>query len=262
MDKQIICKDCDRKFIFSVDEQKYFAEKGLANDPKRCPECRVVHRHTRAGKAIEDLADVICSECNRSTVVPFQRADMPLFIALGAWLSGASTRPGSAPNWKRFKMLVGKCGDGVIHIMDEIETVCKIPYDDVDSSDDEPNCPKCLHWEQKFLDWATIKEEKVSLKEEFKKDYWELFAKQAKSDRNAESLWAALANTIWSKPHAIDEEDVSFRWREASQFVAAMHGTSENNDWYCSSTPGLIMPWILRGLSSRGWYVRYSLQHG
>lgn len=55
-------------------------------------------------------------------------------------------------------MLVGKCADGVNHIMYESFTVCEIPYDDVASSDDEPNCPKCLHWEQSFLDWATIKE--------------------------------------------------------------------------------------------------------
>lgn len=79
-DKTITCKDCDRDFVFSADEQRYFAAKNLPNDPKRCPECRVINRHTRAGKAIEDLADVICSECNRSTVVPFQpRGYAPIY---------------------------------------------------------------------------------------------------------------------------------------------------------------------------------------
>lgn len=39
-DKTIKCKDCGRKFIFSVGEQEFYKEKGFENDPVRCPDCR------------------------------------------------------------------------------------------------------------------------------------------------------------------------------------------------------------------------------
>lgn len=39
-DKKIICKDCGKEFLFTVGEQKFFAEKGFEKDPIRCPECR------------------------------------------------------------------------------------------------------------------------------------------------------------------------------------------------------------------------------
>lgn len=38
-DKSLPCKDCGGKFVFSVGEQRFFAEKGLS-EPKRCPKCR------------------------------------------------------------------------------------------------------------------------------------------------------------------------------------------------------------------------------
>ena len=39
-DKTIICKDCNKEFIFTEGEQAFYAEKGFENDPVRCPECR------------------------------------------------------------------------------------------------------------------------------------------------------------------------------------------------------------------------------
>ncbi|MFC1871063.1 zinc-ribbon domain containing protein [Chloroflexota bacterium] len=38
-DKTLTCIDCDKTFIFSENEQRYFASKGLL-EPKRCPDCR------------------------------------------------------------------------------------------------------------------------------------------------------------------------------------------------------------------------------
>ena len=35
-DKVLICKDCGNEFIFSVQEQEFFAEKGFQNEPARC----------------------------------------------------------------------------------------------------------------------------------------------------------------------------------------------------------------------------------
>lgn len=40
MDKNLICKDCGKEFIFTQGEQEFYKEKGFENEPKRCPECR------------------------------------------------------------------------------------------------------------------------------------------------------------------------------------------------------------------------------
>ena len=39
-DKTLICKDCQKEFVFTEGEQEFYQEKGLVNEPQRCPECR------------------------------------------------------------------------------------------------------------------------------------------------------------------------------------------------------------------------------
>ena len=39
-DEKLICEDCGKEFDFTAGEQEFYAEKGLTNKPKRCPECR------------------------------------------------------------------------------------------------------------------------------------------------------------------------------------------------------------------------------
>lgn len=39
-DKPIMCKDCQKEFLFTEGEQAFYKEKGFENDPQRCPECR------------------------------------------------------------------------------------------------------------------------------------------------------------------------------------------------------------------------------
>ena len=39
-DKSIQCSVCRTIFTFAAKEQKFFASKGLTNEPKRCPQCR------------------------------------------------------------------------------------------------------------------------------------------------------------------------------------------------------------------------------
>ena len=39
-DKTLICKDCNKDIVFTEGEQEFYAEKGLQNEPQRCPECR------------------------------------------------------------------------------------------------------------------------------------------------------------------------------------------------------------------------------
>jgi hypothetical protein len=39
-DKTIVCKDCGKEFVFTVRDQEFYAEKGYANEPQRCKDCR------------------------------------------------------------------------------------------------------------------------------------------------------------------------------------------------------------------------------
>jgi DNA-directed RNA polymerase subunit RPC12/RpoP len=39
-DRNLVCKDCGKEFVFTEGEQAFYKEKGFENDPVRCPECR------------------------------------------------------------------------------------------------------------------------------------------------------------------------------------------------------------------------------
>lgn len=39
-DIELVCKDCGEKFMFTVRDQEFYAEKGFTNQPVRCKACR------------------------------------------------------------------------------------------------------------------------------------------------------------------------------------------------------------------------------
>ena len=39
-DKKLVCIECGQEFIFSAEEQQFYKNKGLENEPVRCPSCR------------------------------------------------------------------------------------------------------------------------------------------------------------------------------------------------------------------------------
>jgi hypothetical protein len=47
--KSIQCSDCGTIFTFSAREQEFFASKGFANEPRRCPQCRKARKQQRRG---------------------------------------------------------------------------------------------------------------------------------------------------------------------------------------------------------------------
>lgn len=59
-DKILICRDCGRRFIFTVHDQQFYALKGFTHTPGRCPECRTVHRlsHDDGRRQGERMAEV------------------------------------------------------------------------------------------------------------------------------------------------------------------------------------------------------------
>jgi CxxC-x17-CxxC domain-containing protein len=78
-DRQLTCKDCGSEFLFTVGEQRFFQERGLTNEPKRCKACRGGKQRgqgagdpgkRRDGRQMVET-EVVCAECGQSTVVPF-----------------------------------------------------------------------------------------------------------------------------------------------------------------------------------------------
>lgn len=67
-DETLICEDCGKEFTFSAGEQEFYAEKGLTNKPKRCPDCRKARRQKNRRK----MYDAVCSKCGAKTQVPFK----------------------------------------------------------------------------------------------------------------------------------------------------------------------------------------------
>lgn len=76
-DKILVCKDCGQEFVFTVSEQEFFAEKGFANDPTRCLDCRVSRRRTgrnesQGSAGRREMYPAVCAQCGMETRVPFK----------------------------------------------------------------------------------------------------------------------------------------------------------------------------------------------
>ena len=81
-DLSLTCRDCESVFVFSAGEQAFFAEKGLTNQPQRCPQCRANRRRERNGQPPRELHAVPCHECGVVASVPFlPRLDRPVYCS-------------------------------------------------------------------------------------------------------------------------------------------------------------------------------------
>jgi CxxC-x17-CxxC domain-containing protein len=81
-DRILNCKDCGNEFAFTTREQQFFAEKGFANQPQRCRECRQSRRaqgsDSRSGP--RPAHEAVCASCSVATTVPFRpRGDRPVY---------------------------------------------------------------------------------------------------------------------------------------------------------------------------------------
>ena len=78
-DRTLVCRDCGEEFTFTAGEQAFYMERGLLNDPQRCPMCRAAKRRERGGDQ-RTLTTVICASCGNQTAVPFvPRLDKPVY---------------------------------------------------------------------------------------------------------------------------------------------------------------------------------------
>ncbi len=96
-DKTLTCVDCSQPFTFSADDQAYHAQKGFTNEPRRCDSCRQTRRNERDGgngQGQRDMHPVVCAECGKDTMVPFQpRGDRPVYCSDCFSKQKSSTQP-------------------------------------------------------------------------------------------------------------------------------------------------------------------------
>lgn len=79
-DKTVACRECEEGFIFTAGEQGFYLEKGLMNEPRRCPNCRARRRRDRSGGAHREMHPVVCASCGTNTSVPFlPKNDRPVY---------------------------------------------------------------------------------------------------------------------------------------------------------------------------------------
>jgi CxxC-x17-CxxC domain-containing protein len=88
IDKTLKCRECGKDFVFTAGEQEFYQQKGLKNQPGRCPSCRAARRTSASGPsnhehAPREMHTVICAECSTETQVPFlPKNDRPVYCSL------------------------------------------------------------------------------------------------------------------------------------------------------------------------------------
>jgi CxxC-x17-CxxC domain-containing protein len=87
-DKTLRCRECGQDFVFTAGEQEFYQQKGLMNEPARCPTCRAARRAQGGGRmaggerAPREMHQVICAECGAETEVPFlPKNDRPVYCS-------------------------------------------------------------------------------------------------------------------------------------------------------------------------------------
>lgn len=79
-DMTLCCRDCAADFIWTGGEQEFFEQKGLQNQPQRCPNCRQLRRG--ASRLGRQMFDVICADCGKTAQVPFEpRESRPVYCS-------------------------------------------------------------------------------------------------------------------------------------------------------------------------------------
>ena len=88
-DKTLKCRECGNDFVFTAGEQEFYQQKGLMNQPARCPSCRSARRAvagagsgTRTERPPREMHTVTCAECGSETKVPFlPKNDRPVYCS-------------------------------------------------------------------------------------------------------------------------------------------------------------------------------------
>lgn len=80
-DRTLVCEDCGQEFVFSREEQEFYAARGF-QAPKRCRPCRVKRKEQRGVSGFREPRGyaAVCADCGQETRVPFKpREDRPVY---------------------------------------------------------------------------------------------------------------------------------------------------------------------------------------
>ena len=70
-DRTLTCRDCGKPFTWTAGEQAFYSEKGLVNEPARCPECRCGPQSPPRPRTAADDAHDRLRGVRQETTVPF-----------------------------------------------------------------------------------------------------------------------------------------------------------------------------------------------
>lgn len=70
------------------------------------------------------------------------------------------------------------------------------------------------------------------------------------SDETASAMWSALANMDWQHTNG---DTAGYSFRAAGDLVAAVRGSGDYMDWYCSGPLAYVSDEILTALAAEGW---------
>ena len=104
VDQTLRCRDCGVDFIWTSGEQEFYASRGLANAPSRCPSCRQARKASGNGGGgyggggygggggggfggsrsdrPREMHETTCASCGGVARVPFiPRGDKPVYCS-------------------------------------------------------------------------------------------------------------------------------------------------------------------------------------
>lgn len=81
-DKTLTCQDCGAEFVWTADEQEFYAQRGFDHAPIRCKACRAAKKKQKsdAPRQMFDV-NVTCAKCGKPiTQLPFKPSgDRPVY---------------------------------------------------------------------------------------------------------------------------------------------------------------------------------------
>ncbi|MGD8922118.1 MAG: zinc-ribbon domain containing protein [Candidatus Zixiibacteriota bacterium] len=61
----LICAECGEEFVFTIEAQQYFAERGYTDDPKRCKTCHTRFKKLQREQQHSEVASTGSKQGNR-----------------------------------------------------------------------------------------------------------------------------------------------------------------------------------------------------
>ncbi len=86
-EKILKCRECGRDFLFTPEEQAFYAAKGYGR-PRRCKDCRRAARLSKTGRVYSG----VCAACGKEARVGFRPSRETLVYCGDCWAQIAAER--------------------------------------------------------------------------------------------------------------------------------------------------------------------------